>query len=71
MCWNEPNGIVGEPLQMVEEMARKKMLVQRRVVGNSESTEIICGLETKASSFEVGTHVWLKMFPTRGVRRLG
>ena len=71
LCWDDPSDVVGERPQMIEETIGKVALIRERMLAAQSRQKSYADKRRRPLEFEVGAHVWLRVSPTRGVRRFG
>ena len=71
LCWDEPTEILGEPPEMITEMVTKIALFRERLLAAQSRQKSYADRRRRPLEFEVRAHVWLRVSPTRGVRRFG
>ena len=63
--------MVGEPPEMVEAMMELVAQIRERMLAAQSRQKSYADKRRRPLEFEVGAHVWLRVSPTRGVRRFG
>ena len=71
VCWDEPADVVGVLPQLVEETQAVVVRIREHMRIAQERQKKYVDRRRSDLEFDVGMHVWLRVSPTRGVRRFG
>jgi hypothetical protein len=71
LCWNDPSDTIAEGPQMIQDTVRQVALIRERMLAAQSRQKSYADKRRRPLEFEVGAHVWLRVSPTRGVRRFG
>ena len=71
ICWDEPADVVGVAPEIVQTTVERIAQIREHMRIAQDRQSKYAKLRQKDLEFEVGMHVWLRVSPTRGVRRFG
>ena len=71
LCWDDPSDTVGEIPQVIQDTIGKVALIRERMLAAQSCQKSYADRRGRPLEFEVGAHVWLRISPTRGIRRFG
>ena len=71
LCWDEPADVFDTAPDKVKSDIEKVALIRERMLAAQSRQKSYADKRRRPLEFETGTHVWLKVSPTRGVKRFG
>ena len=71
LCWDDPADKIGERPHMIQETVEKVALIREHMLAAQSRQKSYADKRRRPLEFEVGKQVWLRVSPTRGVKRFG